>query len=87
MEKVILSLMFVFATGTSFMNANSNSEISNVTNDFIEVAEDFGCRSECNSDARAGAIAMSEDQEDRSSEGELMRIYSEMYFRCITTRC
>ena len=87
MKKVILSLVFVLATGISFMNANSNSEISNVTNDVIEVTEDFGCRGECNSDARAGALAMAEDQEDRSTDGELYRIWSEMYFHCTTTRC
>ncbi|UAM97893.1 hypothetical protein K8354_16635 [Polaribacter litorisediminis] len=86
MKKVILSLVFVLATGT-MMNANtSNEEIATPTTETIEVVEDFGCRGECNADARAGALAFATDHEDRSSEGELYGLWELFYTTCVDAR-
>ncbi|PQJ76695.1 hypothetical protein [Polaribacter glomeratus] len=87
MKKVILSLVFVLATGMSFMNATAtNDEILPTTKVAIEVVEEFGCYSECNSDARAGALAFSEDVEDRSVNGELYGLWRDFYGACIAAR-
>ena len=61
-------MVFVFATGT-MMNANTSVEDKNIKN--IEVVEDFGCRSDCNSDARYWAMELSEDQDDRGAGGRV----------------
>lgn len=46
----------MLAIGT-MMNANtSNEEIAITKTETIEVVEDFGCRGECNSDARYWAL-------------------------------
>lgn len=87
MKKLILSLVFVLVTGTSFLNASSNNdEISLRTKDVVEVIENFGCRSECNSDARAGALAFAEDHEDRSVDGELFGLWRDFYGSCVAAR-
>lgn len=87
MKKLILAIIFVFATGT-IMNANtSNEEITSPTTETIEVVEDFGCRSECNADARYWALELSEDQEDRGAGGELMTKWAEYYSSCVDARC
>jgi hypothetical protein len=87
MKKVILSLVFVFATGT-MMNANSSvEEITTPEIETIEIVEDFGCRGDCNSDARYWALELSEDQDDRGAGGELMTKYNEYYSSCVGARC
>jgi hypothetical protein len=45
MKKIILSLVFVLATGTNFINANSsNIEVTKITEKAIYVEEDnFSC--------------------------------------------
>jgi hypothetical protein len=50
MKKLILAMVFVFATGT-MMNANTSNE-------------HFGCAGECVSDSKHAAIAMTEDGGD-----------------------
>ncbi|WP_405563617.1 hypothetical protein [Polaribacter sp. Asnod6-C07] len=40
--------MFVLAIGVSFINANSsNDEFLPITNEVIDVVEDFGCARDC----------------------------------------
>jgi hypothetical protein len=66
MKKILLSLVFVIATGVSFINATStNDEISPTTKEAIEEVEEFGCASDCNSLAREGALALSSNHDDR----------------------
>jgi hypothetical protein len=86
MKKIILSLVFVLATGMSFINATAtNDEILPTTKEAIEVVEEFGCASGCNSLAREGALVLSSNHEDRGEGSELMDRYSELYFHCYTT--
>jgi hypothetical protein len=72
---------------------NANSSVEEITTpeietiETIEIVEDFGCRGDCNADARAGAMALAIDQDDRSSDGELYRIWSEMYHHCTVNEC
>ena len=48
MKKIILSLVFVLATGTSFMNASSaNDEYIVSKSGTIEILEEFGCARDC----------------------------------------
>lgn len=87
MKKVLLSLAFVLATGT-IMNANSsNEEIVTNKKEAIEIVEDFGCFSSCNSVARQAAVALATDQTDRSTEGELFKIWSAVYMSCVVVQC
>ena len=84
MKKVILSLVFVLATGVSFMNASSK-DAKNIKS--IEIVDDFGCRGECNADARYWALELSSDHEDRGAGGELMTRWKEYYSNCVSARC
>ena len=63
MKKVLLSLVFVFATGT-MMNANNSNEY-------------FGCAGECVGDSRAAALAFAED--DESLVETYMGFYTSCY--------
>ena len=49
MKKLILGMVFVFATGTMM---NANSSIDGIVNTEIEDIQVLGCASECVSDAR-----------------------------------
>lgn len=44
MKKLILSLVFVLAAGTT-MNASSSNIVKDTKD--IEIVEDFGCRGDC----------------------------------------
>ncbi|APZ45811.1 hypothetical protein BW723_05650 [Polaribacter reichenbachii] len=61
MKKLILSLVFVLVTGTSFMNAiSTNDEILPTTKEAIEVVEEFGCASDCTRSTRAEFLEAAE---------------------------
>jgi len=87
MKKLILAMVFVFASGT-MMNANSsNEEIIAPIIETINIVEDFGCASDCNSAAREGALLLSEDHSNRGAGGELMENYSMLYQSCYDANC
>jgi hypothetical protein len=81
MRKLILSLVFVLATGTSFMNASSSNKAA--VNPSIEMIIEDGKASDCNWGARQLSLAISEDHSDRGSGGELMRNYKRFYAMCM----
>ena len=84
MKKVILSLVFILASGMSFMNATStNDETLPTTKEVIKVVEEFGKASDCNWGARQLALEISEDQSDRGVGGELMENYNKFYAICM----
>lgn len=87
MKKIILAMVFVFATGT-MMNANTSNEkeIKSVKN-AVETEEYFGCASDCNSAAREGALLLSEDHSNRGAGGELMENYRMLYQSCYDANC
>lgn len=60
MKKVILGMVFVFATGTMMNATSSNEEIKTSKIEVIEVVEDFGCASDCVRSARATILEASE---------------------------
>ena len=80
-------MVFVLATGTIMNASSTNEEVILTSSETIEIVEDFGCASDCNSAAREGARAMSSDQEDTSSSGELMEKYKEFYGSCYDANC
>ena len=81
MKKVILSLVFVFATGT-MMNANSTNEIIiTPTTETVEIIKDFGCASACVGDSKAAALAFAQDDES------LVETYMGFYTSCYDARC
>jgi len=86
MRKLILSLVFVLATGSTLMNANSNDELFIHLTKVTEVLEQNNC-SDCVADSRAGALAMAEDHGDRGAGGELMELYGNFYTACRAARC
>lgn len=87
MKKLILAMVFVFATGT-MINANSSNEILiTPTIKTVEIVEDFGCASDCNSAAREGALLLSEDHSDRGAGSELMGNYRMLYQSCYDANC
>jgi hypothetical protein len=81
MKKLILSLVFVLATGTSFMNANTTDSV--IVKPSIEIPIEDGKASDCNWGARQLALAVSEDQTDRGAGGELMTNYKKFYAMCM----
>ncbi|SHM91209.1 hypothetical protein [Polaribacter sp. KT 15] len=84
MKKVILSLVFVLATGTTLMNASSsNDEFLPNTTETIEMVEEFGCARDC-VDAALGATF-----EDAVDNAELpsMDFYHNAYENCYYSNC
>lgn len=84
MKKLILGMVFVFATGTMM---NANSSIDGIVNTEIEDIQVLGCASECVSDAREGALEFSEDHTDRGAGGDLMTYYNMFYQSCYDANC
>lgn len=80
MKKHILSLVFVLATGVTFLNANQSDETK-------EIVEEFGCASDCVQAAKEGALLFSEDHEDRGEGSELMENYMMFYTSCYNANC
>jgi hypothetical protein len=87
MRKLILSLVFIFATGV-MINANtSDKKRTELKKESAENFEEFGCYSDCNTIARQSAIALSSDHTDRSTGGELFHIWNAVYGSCLATQC
>lgn len=85
MKKVILSLVFVLATGVSFMNATvSNDEVLPITKEAIEVAEEFGCASNCVRTSKRQALEFTSDWSD---DEKLVDNYMVLYTICIEENC
>ncbi|ARV15802.1 hypothetical protein [Polaribacter sp. SA4-12] len=83
MKKLILSLVFVFATGT-MMNANSTNEIIiTPTTETVEIIEDFGCASDCVRSSKA--IVFQEAAEE--GRGASMDDYMLEYGYCYYSNC
>jgi hypothetical protein len=88
MKKLILSLVFLLATGVSFINATStNDEILPTTKEAIEVVEDLGCASDCVSAAKEGALWEEGEDADRSAGGALVQAFDRYYGACLATQC
>jgi hypothetical protein len=88
MKKIILSLVFVLATGVTFINASSsNDESSSSKNGAIEVIEDLGCASDCVSAAKEGALWEEGEDADRSAGGALVQAFDRYYGACLATQC
>jgi hypothetical protein len=88
MKKVFLSLAFVLAIGSSAVNASSSDEIIPTTStENIQIVEEFGCASDCVQTAKQGALLLSSDTEDTSTEGELMEHYRSLYYFCYQHNC
>lgn len=88
MKKIILCLVFVFATGTSFLNANvSNNDTMINVKSTENVTDDFGCASDCVQAAKEGALLFSEDHENRGQGSELMENYTMLYTSCYDANC
>ncbi|PQJ76698.1 hypothetical protein [Polaribacter glomeratus] len=85
MKKVFLILVFVLATGTSFMNASSaNDEFLPITKPVIEIEEDFGCASRCVGWARGLVVDFAERNEDDPNDNQFyMDIYMRYYTGCL----
>ena len=76
----------MLATGTSLMNASSaNDEFLPITNETIEVEEDFGCASDCTRSTRRAhimaATILGVDPNDFIAEYKLN--YAACYYNCI----
>lgn len=85
MKKVILSLVFVLATGTSFMNASSsNVEFSPTTKEANENVEEFGCASKCVSTSKSQALVMTDDLSD---DEKLVDNFMILYITCLDGMC
>ena len=85
MRKVILSLVFVFATGVSFINANSsNDEFLPVTNEVIVVVEDFGCARDC---VDRTLELFGDSPGDLPQQEIVMALYLEQYGKCLKFYC
>ena len=85
MKKLILAMVFVFATGI-MMNANtSNEEITTPTikEEVIEIVEDFGCASDCVRSSKA--IVFEEAAEE--GRGASMDDYMLEYGYCYYSNC
>jgi len=87
MKKLILAMVFVFATGTIMNATSTTTEIKTQKTVAIKFVVDFGCASDCNSAAREGALLLSEDHTDRGAGGELMNNYSMLYQSCYDANC
>ena len=83
MKKLILAIVFVFATGT-MMNANSsNYETIKPLIISIEVEEDFGCASDCVRWARAEVFEAAGDNGDHPNDHPVyMEAYMFLYTGC-----
>ncbi len=84
MKKVILSLVFVLATGTSFINASSsNVEYIDSKSETKEILEEFGCARDCVDAAMEKVFleATADLQEPTISD------YLEEYEFCYITNC
>jgi hypothetical protein len=61
MKKLILAMVFVFATGT-MMNANTSNEIiTTPAIKTVEIVEDFGCAGDCVRTSKLQALEFTED--------------------------
>lgn len=79
MKKVILAMVFIFATGTTMINAtSSNKERTTPTKETIEVVEDFGCASDCVRSAFDQTI----EEADASGEMVFISDYMANYEDC-----
>ena len=84
MRKLILSLVFVLATGT-VMNANStNEELLPTSKEAIEIVEDFGCAGGCVRTSKRQALEFTEDWSDDEA---LVDNYMILYTICIEENC
>jgi L-aminopeptidase/D-esterase-like protein len=85
MKKVILSLFFVLATGSTLMNATDSNDgfIKNKTeNSVIEVV--FGCSRDCVDWALSEVLPVAENNnEDPNSQPMYMEMYMRYYEGCL----
>tara|TARA_R110001592_G_scaffold341058_1_gene629738 strand:- start:788 stop:1051 length:264 start_codon:yes stop_codon:yes gene_type:complete len=87
MRKLILSLVFVLATGMSFINATAtNDEVLPTTKEAIEVVEEFGCASDC-VDSAVHFVTWLADGQDLNSNEIFMWSYKIAYAECYNTKC
>jgi hypothetical protein len=85
MKKVILSLVFVLATGMSFVNATAtNDEILPTTKEAIEVVEEFGCARDCVDSTLA---LFGDSPNNHPQQDILMALYLEQYEKCYNYYC
>lgn len=85
MKKVILSLVFVLATGMSFINAAStNDEILPTTKEAIEVVEEFGCASDCVQWSKSNVLQIADNNNESPNDYQFyMDIYMRYYTGCL----
>lgn len=84
MKKVILSLVFVLATGVSFINAKSaDNEFIPAAEKAMEIVEEFGCARDCVDSSFELTI------EEAEAEGGLvyMEDYLANYELCLAANC
>ncbi len=87
MKKIVLGLIFVFVTGSSFLNAlSSKDELLPITNNAIEVVENFGCSRDC-VDHTLGFVTWFADGVDLNSNSGFMDLYINEYKTCLRVRC
>jgi len=85
MKKVLLALVFVLATGTTFMNANSSEseEVIMETTEAVELIQVAGCARDCVDSAFEQTI----DQAIESGELVEMDDYMWNYESCYYNNC
>jgi hypothetical protein len=86
MKKVILSLVFVLATGITFMNVNSSNteEIIIPTAKNIEVVEEFGRASDCVRWAKGLVFEFADSNNENPNDYQFyMDVYMRYYTGCL----
>ncbi len=86
MKKVILSLVFVFVTGSTILNAtSSNDEYIEGKEQVIEVYIDFSCATDCVKESKKkiqdASDVLGEDPNDHLDD------YMKEYTNCYNTNC
>lgn len=90
MKKVLLSLAFVLAIGSSAVNASSSDEIISTTStENTEIVEDFGCASDCVSFAKSETfkVANAFNEHPNDDLGYYLGFYNDLYADCYYGKC
>ena len=61
MKKIILAIIFVFATGIMLNAKSSNDKLLTLNTESTEIIEEFGCASDCVRWARDITFVIAED--------------------------
>ncbi len=86
MKKVILSLVFVFVTGSTIVNATSSgSDYIETKTQVIETYEEFSCATDCVKESKKkiqeASDVLGEDPNDHLDD------YMDEYTNCYNTNC